>query len=293
MDGSRFDDLARLCAATPSRRGLLRAAGSALAAAVFTRVGDRSASADTTCKPAAPLPQAKCTKDAQCCAGLVCQATTADPTTRCRPGCHINGAFYASGATNPANRCQSCQPNVSTTGWTAKANNTACNDGNACTRTDTCQGGVCTGGNPVVCTAFDQCHVAGTCDQNTGLCSNPVNVGASCNSGDPCTVQASCQADGSCSGTVAPDGTSCGAGRLTCCSGTCVDLDTDNYNCGACGNDYCPRNFADTVCRNGVCCFTRNNACDPTPEPPYPACCSGVCTHFPDQPDGANFCQGD
>src|SRR5207247_9484497 len=50
---------------------------------------------------------------------------------------------------------------------------TACNDGNACTQTDTCQAGACVGSNPVVCSASDQCHVAGTCDTATGVCSNP------------------------------------------------------------------------------------------------------------------------
>ena len=54
-----------------------------------------------------------------------------------------------------------------------KADGTACNDGNACTQTDTCQAGACTGANPVVCTAPDQCHVAGTCNPATGVCSNP------------------------------------------------------------------------------------------------------------------------
>src|SRR5437762_2110480 len=52
------------------------------------------------------------------------------------------------------------------------ANGTACSDGNACTQTDTCQNGTCTGSNPVVCTALDQCHVAGSCDTSTGVCSN-------------------------------------------------------------------------------------------------------------------------
>src|SRR5207247_8826571 len=53
-----------------------------------------------------------------------------------------------------------------------KADGTTCNDGNACTQTDTCQAGVCTGSNPVVCTASDHCHYAGVCDPATGVCSN-------------------------------------------------------------------------------------------------------------------------
>ena len=52
----------------------------------------------------------------------------------------------------------------------------ACNDGNACTQTDTCQTGVCAGANPVTCAASDQCHDAGTCDPATGACSNPSEV---------------------------------------------------------------------------------------------------------------------
>jgi hypothetical protein len=51
------------------------------------------------CKPAFPAHPSKCNKDAQCCAGLVCQGGV------CQAGCHIGGAFYASGARNPSNQC--------------------------------------------------------------------------------------------------------------------------------------------------------------------------------------------
>ncbi len=49
----------------------------------------------------------------------------------------------------------------------------ACDDGNACTTTDMCQSGSCTGSGLVVCTASDACHAEGTCDPRTGVCSNP------------------------------------------------------------------------------------------------------------------------
>ena len=39
--------------------------------------------------------------------------------------------------------------------------------------TSSCQAGVCTGANPVTCTASDQCHIAGACNPSTGVCSNP------------------------------------------------------------------------------------------------------------------------
>src|SRR5437667_8922613 len=39
---------------------------------------------------------------------------------------------------------------------TPVTNGTTCNDNNACTQTDTCQGGVCTGGNAVTCPGATQ-----------------------------------------------------------------------------------------------------------------------------------------
>jgi hypothetical protein len=86
----------------------------------------------------------------------------------------------------------------------AKANGTTCNDGNACTQTDTCQAGACTGTNPVVCSPLDQCHVAGTCNPSTGNCSNPnATDGTSCNDGNACTLSDTCLG-GSCTGGNGP-----------------------------------------------------------------------------------------
>jgi hypothetical protein len=77
-----------------------------------------------------------------------------------------------------------------------------CSDGNACTQTDTCQLGVCVGANPVVCTALDQCHVAGVCNPTSGVCTQPNAVnGTSCNDLDECTVNDTCQ-NGTCTGQM-------------------------------------------------------------------------------------------
>src|SRR5437763_593231 len=51
-------------------------------------------------------------------------------------------------------------------------NGTSCSDGNLCTTNDVCTNGTC-GGTPVTCSASDQCHLAGVCDQSTGQCTNP------------------------------------------------------------------------------------------------------------------------
>jgi hypothetical protein len=56
---------------------------------------------------------------------------------------------------------------------TAKDNGASCTDSNACTTGDACQSGVCIAGTTVVCMALDICHMAGECNTQTGLCSNP------------------------------------------------------------------------------------------------------------------------
>jgi cysteine-rich repeat protein len=83
----------------------------------------------------------------------------------------------------------------------AMPDGTLCDDGDLCTQTDTCQAGVCIGTNPVVCTALDQCHLAGVCNPATGVCSDPQNDDDTpCDDGDLCTQTDTCQA-GACAGS--------------------------------------------------------------------------------------------
>jgi len=96
-----------------------------------------------------------------------------------------------------------------------------CNDANACTQTDACVAGICTGSNPVVCAASDPCHDTGTCDAGTGVCSDPVKPdGATCEDGNPCTLPDTCQAG-------------------ACQAGPPKDLDADAHVNGQCGGDDC------------------------------------------------------
>src|SRR4029078_11877409 len=75
-----------------------------------------------------------------------------------------------------------CAPATGMCSNPAKADGSTCSDGSACTQTDTRQAGPCTGGNPVVCMAQDQCHDVGTCAPATGMCSNPAKAnGVACN----------------------------------------------------------------------------------------------------------------
>jgi len=55
-----------------------------------------------------------------------------------------------------------CTSDASVTTAAVIGDGSACDDGDPCTQADTCQAGVCTGANPVVCSALDQGHGAGS-----------------------------------------------------------------------------------------------------------------------------------
>ena len=146
-----------------------------------------------------------------------------------------------------------CDPATGTCSNPESPNGTICGDGDACTQSDSCEAGVCVGANPVTCAALDQCHDAGVCDLETGVCSNPPKAdGAACEDSDACTQTDVCQAGecvggnsvvctaldqcheagvcdpaaGSCSSPPSADGTTCDDGRFctegdACQSGVC------------------------------------------------------------------------
>ena len=112
-------------------------------------------------------------------------------TADCSSGTCVDGVCCM---TASCGACQACNT-AGARGTCAATTGGTCDDGNACTQTDTCQAGTCTGANPVTCTASDQCHVAGTCNPTTGACSNPAATnGTACNDGNACTQTDTCQA---------------------------------------------------------------------------------------------------
>jgi hypothetical protein len=232
-----------------------------------------------------------CTLTDTCQSGI-CQGAT---TVVCTPSdsCHVAGT---------------CSPDTGSCSNPTAPNGTPCADSNACTQTDTCQSGACQGSNPVVCTASDQCHIAGTCAPATGVCSNPARAnGTTCTDGNGCTQSDTCQvgvctganpvvcsasdachipgtctpATGVCSNPAAPDGTVCSdASACTatdaCESGTCVgsspvvctaidvchEAGTCSPGTGLCSN---PAALDGITCNDGSDCTTND------------ACQSGVC----------------
>src|SRR5262249_22599366 len=110
-----------------------------------------------------------------------------------------------------------CEPTTGVCSNPNAANGTTCTDNNACTgatgTADQCQNGVCQPGTATVCTALDSCHVAGTCDTTTGVCSNPhAPDGTTCSDLNACTQTDSCLA-GVCVGS---NPVVCGCPQATC-----------------------------------------------------------------------------
>ncbi len=142
-------------------------------------------------------------------------------------------------------------------GWTKdcsnppRPNGTGCDDRNRCTQTDTCQGGVCVGAQPVACLPLDQCHTFGTCDPSTGACSNPGKTnGTPCDDGDICTNGDACE-NGICSGQPVV----CQAQDLCHTPGTC-DPATGCSNPVKPDGTVCGDQCTQGVCRAGSCIGT-------------------------------------
>lgn len=180
---------------------------------------------------------------------------------------------------------------------------TACvGSGAACTRGE-CRAGTCAdvplddgtacAGNTGTCIERSVC-IGGTCTDrllpngtpcagaDADPCHDPVCVNGFClewlevPNGTPCVADAeectsdSCQ-NGICTAIAVPNATRCGAGRYRdrCCGGRCVDIESDERNCGGCG----------LACRGGRCqrfAAERDIACTCS----MGADCPGGTSHF-------------
>lgn len=184
-----------------------------------------------------------------CSGGAVCGQSAPNV---CGCPCNIGGTCYADGAVNPSNECQACRPAISTTSWSNRTSGTSCDDGNACTQSDTCQSGTCVGANPVSCADPGECRTA-SCNPSTGACvTSNEQSGTSCSDGNPCTLNDTCNSSGSCvSGAprVCPQGDQCQTGVCNVSTGQCgVQNDPNGSPC----NDGNACTQSDT-CQNGAC----------------------------------------
>lgn len=266
MDSGKFDDLSRRLAGKGSRRSLIKAAlGLFAGGALASQADDADALA---CRGGGDL----CSRSNQCCSGI-CEPPTAPPTVRNRCRCGVGTTICRNTCVNLRNDIDNCGacghvcPKVSNNqclgapictngacGFEPLPSGTWCNDGNACTQTDACDGhGTCVGTNPIACTALDQCHVAGTCNPQTGQCSNPIKAnGSACNDGNACTQTDTCQ-----------NGVCTGSNPVVCTAlDQCHNPGTCNPQTGQCTN---PEKPYGSPCNDG-------NACTQTD-----ICISGAC----------------
>jgi hypothetical protein len=169
-------------------------------------------------------------------------------------GCLINGECFSAEVLNPANECEACVPEISTTSWSPRLEGTLCGD---------------PGTNE--CDNHDACDGAGTCEENFKT------------NGTVCTDDgAECTDDicwwGVCSHPPKPLGTACGDGSETECDkpDTC-----DGY--GACLVNYEPVTTPcgdpdDSQCDHPDYCDGAGE-CDPKLEPDGTPCDDGdICT---------------
>jgi len=191
-------------------------------------------------------------------------------TDTCSGGVCLGGEPRTCDALDQCHIAGTCDPATGECSNPLKPNDSACSDGDGCTQTDTCQAGVCTGADPVVCGPLDECHLAGACDPATGTCSHPEKP-----DGTSCT----------------DDGFSCTDDR--CREGRCEHVATDDR----CPGDSCAIPVclpSDPRAEAGTGCLPSR----PTPDDPPTACeedldpCTddyclgGVCAHrdVPDRP---------
>src|SRR5262249_55172368 len=127
-------------------------------------------------------------------------------------------------------------------------NGMSCDDHDACTDADSCQGGTCLG-TPHVCDDGVGC-TSDTCDPASGCVFTP--RASVCSDGDPCTLDVCDPATG-CQNPQAPNFSPCGPVDCTsarlCVLGSCSSFSTpDGFPCD--DGDRCTSNDA---CQAGTC----------------------------------------
>ena len=138
-----------------------------------------------------------------------------------------------------------CDPSTGTCTTIPANEGGMCDDGDACTTSDSCNMGTCAG-TTLDCSSLDDACNAGACDPSTGTCvANPINEGGICDDGDACTNMDACNM-GTCEGTNVDcdDGNECTANSCdpaTGCESTpvsqgtsCDEMDALSCTAGEC-----------------------------------------------------------
>jgi hypothetical protein len=157
----------------------------------------------------------------------------------------------------------------------------SCDDGNPCTDNDRCQGGVCVVGAPKRCQS-DLCHTVGTCDPDTGACTDGPPI--VCSPRDQCHLTGVCDpSTGACSAPVKPNGTTCSDGNActlgdTCMAGVCTG--GTPVVCPPASNP-CLESFCESTTGACITAVANGRACDDgDPTTTNDVCFAGACGAF-------------
>ncbi len=214
----------------------------------------------------------------------------------CQNGTCTGASPVVCTASDQCHTAGTCDPTTGACSNPTASNGTACTGSNKCFGSYSCQSGACTGASPVVCTASDQCHTAGSCDPTTGACSNPAApdgttctnsnkcfgsyscqsgacAGASpvvCTASDQCHVAGSCDpTSGACSNPAAPDGTTCDDHNACTAGDSC-----QSGSCSGGATVMCPPG---DECNTPAACSTATGCGSVTPKPDGTPCSNGLC----------------
>jgi hypothetical protein len=247
MESSRFDALAKLVAARPSRRSLLRMLGGLAGGALMTRAAAPAAAVEC---PAGCCPCPGCQGGCLCCpdGGRACCAPghfgCQNPATTCCTDADCPGGTCQGDGTCscPSSRPHRCPDGTCVDTGYDPNNCGGC--GVRCRSGESCCAGAC-----VFCPAGANCYYQQCpCPADRPTVCDNICVdtkkglgGFFCGGCDalPCLLFQQCCA-GQCTTTefnhdnCGGCGIVCGAGE-TCCLGRCVVTATDDANCGGCG----------------------------------------------------------
>jgi hypothetical protein len=347
MDASHFDDFARLLAERPSRRNMLRAlawglgggvaalrGGVAGAAPRCKRIGQHCQTSEDCCPGPTRNGNVYCdaagTRQCQACPSgtVACNGGCADLLTDV-DNCGACNTICPFGAICNAGVC--CTPEPASTTCAGKDCGTAVNN---CGQNVTCGPETCSGtgetcgggGVPNVCGCTDDgTACAGKdCGDTVNNCGQTVNCGTCTGTGQTCggggiPGVCGCTDDGTaCSDKECGYATNncgatvfcgdCGTG-LTCCNNHCVDLSSDNANCGDCGitcpaSEFLTCQTGSCECQPGVPDFCPNIGCVDLQTDVSNCgscgtecntgageiCCSGSCRNILNDPDNCGGC---
>ncbi len=234
----------------------------------------KDACKDGTCAAGTPDSSCDCSKQADC--APLEDDNVCNGTLYCNLAlgkCELNPASTVSCPTIDDGACQAatCNKKTGDCSLVAAVDGASCDDGNPCSGSSACQGGVCEGSDPVcMCTAPGECADKALtnaclgklyCDLNEGWCKLNTAAATICKGDDDtaCLANLCDPQDGLCKLTALTDGQPCEAdgtwctGIDTCSAGTCgagdnactcqLDADCAKYEDGdACnGTLYCDK----------------------------------------------------